>query len=248
MPQKIIGVFIFLFIIQSIFAEVLLLKDGTVVKGKIIKLDEDKVVILSNLDELIVERDQILKTYFSDAEYDLELTKMNQINEDVARLKLIEEQKASEDILAAEEALKAQETVDVVEEETKPTESEIIVYPLRKGGAGLLVTGLLISVAGAAFIGVDIGYFMPLALTNKANVENSINSKEPYNDYLQLFNVYQTSYNDHIAFFSAGVATAGLGVFLSLMSIPLLSYKKKQNLTFNITTGNKTSFAMVYSF
>lgn len=55
------------------FAEVIILKDDSVIKGKIIKLDEDIITVIGSFGEMVIERDNIKKMYSSDKEYNEEL-------------------------------------------------------------------------------------------------------------------------------------------------------------------------------
>ncbi|HBI36183.1 MAG: hypothetical protein A2355_16885 [Spirochaetes bacterium RIFOXYB1_FULL_32_8] len=62
--------------VNLFFGEVLLLKDGSIIKGKIIKMDEDNLVVLSAYGEMLIERSKIKKTYFADSEYEKELAEI----------------------------------------------------------------------------------------------------------------------------------------------------------------------------
>lgn len=90
MRRKIGLACVLLFMASLVFSEVLLLKDGTIIRGKIIKLDEDKVVILSTYGELLVDRDQIIKTYFNDAEYEREVEAAKTVKPVVEEPKIVE--------------------------------------------------------------------------------------------------------------------------------------------------------------
>ncbi|HQB61145.1 MAG TPA: hypothetical protein PK899_05750, partial [Spirochaetota bacterium] len=80
MKKILIAIFILLLNAFVIFPEVIILKDGSIIKGKIIKLDEDNITVLGSYEEIIIERNNIKKQYQSEAEYkkeleDLELAK-----------------------------------------------------------------------------------------------------------------------------------------------------------------------------
>ncbi|OHD08792.1 MAG: hypothetical protein A2086_03145 [Spirochaetes bacterium GWD1_27_9] len=65
--------FILLFFIQlfslQLFSEVLLITDGSVIKGKIVKMDEDNFVVLSSYGEIVVERKKVKQFFQTDEEY-----------------------------------------------------------------------------------------------------------------------------------------------------------------------------------
>ena len=51
------------------FAEVIILKDDSVIKGKIIKLDEDIITVIGSFGEMVIERDNVKKQYANEEEY-----------------------------------------------------------------------------------------------------------------------------------------------------------------------------------
>ncbi len=78
MGKKIIFLIIAMLLsINMIFGEVLLLKDGSVIKGKIIKMDEDNLVVLSEYGEMIIDRTKINNTFFDESEYYESIKKKN---------------------------------------------------------------------------------------------------------------------------------------------------------------------------
>lgn len=55
--------------ISFLFSEVLLLNDGSILKGKQIKMDEDTMTLLGEFGEVVIERNKIKKTYNSENDY-----------------------------------------------------------------------------------------------------------------------------------------------------------------------------------
>ncbi len=58
-----------IFGINLIFAEVIILKDDSVIKGKITKLDEDIITVIGSFGEMVIERDNVKKQYANEEEY-----------------------------------------------------------------------------------------------------------------------------------------------------------------------------------
>ena len=69
MLKKLVYTVTLLFCITTLFAEVVLLKDGSIIKGKIIKMNEDIITVLSNYGEMVIDRSQVVNTYFDEDAY-----------------------------------------------------------------------------------------------------------------------------------------------------------------------------------
>ena len=51
-------------------AEILTLSDGQVIRGKIIKMNEDSLTVITDFGEMYIDRSKINKTYFNENEYE----------------------------------------------------------------------------------------------------------------------------------------------------------------------------------
>jgi len=62
-------ILLFLTVPFFIFSEVILVKDGSLIKGQLIKTEENFVLIKSDYGELKIDKTNIVKIYFSEEEY-----------------------------------------------------------------------------------------------------------------------------------------------------------------------------------
>ena len=69
MKKLIVTLILFLIIISQLFSEILILKNGKEIKGKIIKMDEDTITVITKKEEIVIERDNIKITFFDENEY-----------------------------------------------------------------------------------------------------------------------------------------------------------------------------------
>ena len=60
---------LFLFLVLYLFPEVLVLKNGDVIRGRLIKMDEDTMTILAKYGEFVIDRDDIEQIYTDEASY-----------------------------------------------------------------------------------------------------------------------------------------------------------------------------------
>ena len=81
-------IIIFLFSTIVCNAEIFLLKDGLIKKGKIIKTSEDIIVILNASEEFVIETENIDSIYFNDSVYE------SMVHEKEKNLQLSEEELA----------------------------------------------------------------------------------------------------------------------------------------------------------
>ncbi len=47
-----------------------MLNDESIIRGKIIKMNEDKLIVLTEYGEMVIAREKIKNTFFNDAEYE----------------------------------------------------------------------------------------------------------------------------------------------------------------------------------
>ena len=62
-------VFTFVFLSDLLFSEVLLLRDGSLLKGKIIKMNEDSFTVLTNFGEMVIDRVTVQQMFSSEEDY-----------------------------------------------------------------------------------------------------------------------------------------------------------------------------------
>ncbi len=81
MIKRKIFIIIFLFLIgMFIFSEVIVMKDKRVINGKIIKMNEDTVTVITKKEEIVIDRENIRMIYNSEKEYEENKKKDKDIN------------------------------------------------------------------------------------------------------------------------------------------------------------------------
>lgn len=237
--------FMFVFGINLIFGEVIILNDDSVIKGKITKLDEDNIVFLGEFGEMIVERSKIKQMFGTEAEYNSFVKERERLKEEMLKRDAEFEKKQLEETLRLEkersEALlrekaekeKVEKEKSEKKEETKKEESIFVRKPLLGGGAALISIGGASLIAGGALLGVTLGYFRPLVAEAKNNGL----------DYIE----YEKAYNTFLGGLIAGSVCCGVGVIMVAAGIPMTVYTKK-NVSLNLEVGTTTTFSFSYKF
>ncbi len=144
MRKSVFLIFIIIFGLNLAFGEVIILKDDSVIKGKIIKLDEDNITVIGSLGEVVIERDNIKRQYASEEEYLTDLKEKERIRDEVfkemsekERLKLEEslrlekerseallKEKAEKERIEKEKSEKVDKKDETVKEEKKIEEKK----------------------------------------------------------------------------------------------------------------------------
>lgn len=77
MKLKIFIFVLLLFIVTFIFSEVIIMKDDRVIDGKIIKMDEDTITVITKTKEIIIDKEDVLKIYYNERDYEEDKAKNN---------------------------------------------------------------------------------------------------------------------------------------------------------------------------
>ena len=79
MKKNLFIFFLLPFFIAFIFSEVIVMKDNRAINGKIIKMDEDTMTVITKTKEIVIDKEDVVKIYYSAKDYEEEKkTKMNQ--------------------------------------------------------------------------------------------------------------------------------------------------------------------------
>lgn len=79
--RNIVSLILLCVALNFLFSEVIVLKDESIIKGKIIKLDEDNITVIGSFGEMVIERDNIKMQYQNETQYNEALEKLKKVEE-----------------------------------------------------------------------------------------------------------------------------------------------------------------------
>ncbi len=200
-------VLVFMSLVIAGYSEVIILNSGSVISGKIIKMDEDTMTILSDFGEFVVDRDQIKKFFYTQEEYDAD--KRKELDAEKTKVEVVKKDEELKKKAEEEERLKAE--ILVKEKEVEIAKKNILTLTSgNKAGIGLLSAGGVLLLIGAGIFVFDNVYYTDLK--TKATT---------YAEFTQIN-------NQDIAFFASSIATMGLGAIFMIVGIPMSVYKPKK--------------------
>ena len=75
--KQIFYIFFLFIIVTLILSEVIVMKNNNVINGKVIKMDEDTITVITKTKEIVIDKDDVIKIYYSEKEYEEDRKKLN---------------------------------------------------------------------------------------------------------------------------------------------------------------------------